>query len=262
MSNKIITLVNLTRFKKKYDTEVDNKIKKYDTEVDNKIKKIENKSLEGSFLFCGDSICEGYGAVEKGGYSKLIAKNNPKMTYKNIAVGGSTFGRRTTDHPGTSILNELENEISTGNTYDYVVLEGGINDAWQQNIWQLGTFDKYARNTELNEYSICGAFESAIRKVKGAWSKAKIYYIIPHIITPEKSKVVFDTLVEICDKYAVITIDLRKLSGMDCSIDYIKKTYTLHNGVGDGIHPNDEGFNTFYVKPITEILLQNNIKVI
>ncbi|MDD6793852.1 MAG: hypothetical protein PUE01_00325, partial [Clostridiaceae bacterium] len=81
--------------------------------IPKRIKKIKNRSLEGSFLFCGDSICVGFGAEEKGGYSKLIAKNNPNMSYKNIAVSGATFGRRPNTNPGTSILDEIENEIST-----------------------------------------------------------------------------------------------------------------------------------------------------
>ena len=73
-------------------------------------------------------------------------------------------------------------------------------------------------------------------------------------MSAELATPVFDTLIEICKKYAVIVIDLRYLSGEDVTIDYVKRTYTLTNGVGDGVHNNDLGYEKFYVNPIINIL--------
>ena len=209
-----------------------------------------NKSeLKGSYLFVGDSIC--YGAGAAGGYAKLIANKNPNMTYKNIGVSGATICRRNQGDGGTSILNKVEEEIALNANYDHIILEGGVNDLWNQNTWPLGSYDEYNRTSSLNEMTICGAFESLIRKCKDKWDDAFIYYLIPHSIDRKNTKVGFDTLKSIAKKYNVIVIDLRELSGMDEAVDNIKNTYTSN---GDGVHPNEDGYARFYVNPIINIL--------
>ena len=218
--------------------------------INNRFKNV----LNGKYLFVGDSICYGAGANEPGGYAKLIANKNKDMTYKNISVSGAILCRRKTGDTGSTVLEQIESEIALKNSYNYIVLEGGINDIWNMDKYPLGEYDRYNINSELNENSICGAFESIIRKTKNAWKDAIIYYIIPHLMSAELSTPVFDKLIEICKKYAVIVIDLRYLSGEDVSIDYVKKTYTLTDGVGDGVHNNDLGYEKFYVKPIINIL--------
>ena len=210
--------------------------------------------LNGKYLFVGDSICYGAGANEPGGYAKLIANKNKDMTYKNISVSGAILCRRKTGDSGSTVLEQIESEIALSNSYNHVVLEGGINDIWNMDKYPIGAYDRYNINSELNENTICGAFESIIRKSKNAWKDAIIYYIIPHLMSAELATPVFDKLIEICKKYAVIVIDLRYLSGEDVTIDYVKKTYTLTDGVGDGVHNNDLGYEKFYVKPIINIL--------
>ena len=210
--------------------------------------------LSGNYLFVGDSICYGAGASEAGGYAKIIAKNNKDMSHKNIAVSGAILCRRAKGDTGSTVLEQIETEIGLSNSYNHVVLEGGINDIWNMDKYPLGIYDRYNINSELNENTICGAFESIIRKSKNAWNDAIIYYIIPHLMSAELATPVFDKLIEICKKYAVIVIDLRYLSGEDVTIDYVKKTYTLTNGIGDGVHNNDLGYEKFYVKPIINIL--------
>ena len=218
--------------------------------INNRFKNV----LTGNYLFVGDSICYGAGANEPGGYAKLIANKNKDMTYKNISVSGAILCRRKTGDTGSTVLEQIESEIALSNSYNHIVLEGGINDIWNMDKYPLGEYDRYNKNSELDETTICGAFESIIRKSKNAWKDAIIYYIIPHLMSVELSTPVFDKLIEICKKYTVIVIDLRYLSGEDVDIDYVKKTYTLTNGVGDGVHNNDLGYEKFYVKPIINIL--------
>ena len=205
--------------------------------------------LSGNYLFVGDSIC--YGAGATGGYAKLIADKNTNMTYKNIGVSGATICRRNQGDGGTSILNKVEEEIALNTSYNHIILEGGVNDLWNQNTWALGTYDEYNRTSSLNEKTICGAFESLIRKCKNKWDNAFIYYLIPHSIDRENTKIGFDTLKSIAKKYNVIVIDLRELSGMDTEIDSVKNSYTSNS---DGVHPNENGYDRFYVNPIINIL--------
>ena len=148
------------------------------------------------------------------------------MTYKNISVSGAILCRRKTGDTGSTVLEQIGSEIALSNSYNHIVLEGGINDIWNMDKYPLGEYDRYNINSELNENTICGAFESIIRKTKNAWNDAIIYYIIPHLMSAELATPVFDKLIEICKKYTVIVIDLRYLSGEDVTIDYIKRTYT------------------------------------
>lgn len=216
-----------------------------------------NNVLTGNYLFTGDSIAYGAGATEAGGYAKIIAKYNKDMSHKNIAVSGAILCRRVEGDSGSTVLEQIENEIALNNIYNHVVLEGAINDIWNLDKYPLGTYDRYNKNSELDETTICGAFESIIRKSKNAWNDAIIYYIIPHLMSAELATPIFDTLIEICKKYGVILIDLRYLSGEDVSIEYVKKTYTLTDGVGDGVHNNDLGYEKFYVKPIIDELAKH-----
>ena len=76
-------------------------------------------------------------------------------------------------------------------------------------------------------------------------------------MSAELATPVFDELIEICKKYGVIVIDLRYLSGEDVSIEYVKRNYTLTDGIGDGVHNNDLGYEKFYVKPIIDELAKH-----
>ena len=73
-----------------------------------------------SALYFGDSIC--YGEGYRGGYAKLISENN-NMSYINKGVSGATITRRE----GTSCI--LDSVLSSNDTADYIILEGGTNDA-------------------------------------------------------------------------------------------------------------------------------------
>ena len=64
-----------------------------------------------------------------------------------------------------------------------------------------------------------------------------------------------DRAEEICNKWGVILIDLRKLSGLNTYNEYMKKTYTNES---DGVHPNELGYKEFYIKPIIDILMKYN----
>ena len=67
------------------------------------------------------------------------------------------------------------------------------------------------------------------------------------------TKVFMDRAVELCQKWSIILIDLRKLSGLNTFNDYVKTTYTSN---GDGVHPNELGYEKYYIKPIANILSQ------
>lgn len=204
-----------------------------------------NDGLKGTYIFTGDSIC--FGAGYNGGYSKLISERNPQMVYFNYGVSGTTVAKKVGQ--SDSILERFNN---MNDTADFVVLEGGVNDKWTD--VPLGNFDKNNIFVELDEYTFTGALESLFKKCLNKYSNAKIFYIIPHSIDIVNGMNEFmDRAEEVCKKWNIILIDLRKLSGLNVYIDTVKENFTQD---GDGVHPNKQGYKQYYIKPIINILKQ------
>ena len=208
--------------------------------------------LEGAYLFFGDSIC--YGAGYQGGYSKIIAKNNPKMTHVNYGVSGSSVAKRASRSDSV-----LEKVAAAQDEADFIVLEGGVNDAWSSEI-ELGNFNASAPLTSsyisnLVDTTYTGALETLFNNVQTKWPGKLVFFIIPHNMDLPNTKSFMDRAEEVCKKWGVILIDLRKLSGMNTYNEYIKTNYTNNS---DGVHPNQAGYEKYYIKPITNILSQYN----
>ena len=216
------------------------------------VEKITNDGLSGVYLFSGDSIC--YGAGFKGGYATLIANRNPNATIVNYGISGTKVAK--IEGQTDSILERIETMREDA---DFIIFEGGVNDAWSSSI-QLGDFNATAPITSnyinnLNEYTFSGALESLFNKAQNKWHGKKIFFIIPHNMDLPSTKTYMDRAEEICKKWSVILIDLRKLSGLNTYNEYMKKTYTNES---DGVHPNELGYKEFYIKPIIDILIKYN----
>lgn len=212
----------------------------------NQNENLANKNLKGTYLFFGDSIC--FGAGSAGGYAKKIGENNPNMTCINRGVSGATVAKRTTRND--SVLEQVEN---SNDSPDYIILEGGVNDAWSSDV-ELGTYNVNSYKTDnldVNTYS--GALETLFNNVQNKWHDVPIFFIIPHNMDIANTKAYMDRAEELCQKWSIILIDLRKLSGLNTYNDYVKTTYT---NTGDGVHPNALGYEKYYVKPIANILSQ------
>ena len=211
---------------------------------------IINDGLIGTYLFSGDSIC--YGAGYKGGYASLIENRNQNATIKNYGISGTKIAKieGNTD----SILERIE---SMQNEADFIIFEGGVNDAWSSSI-QLGDFNSNSPITtnyinNLDEYTFSGALESLFNKAQNKWLGKKIFFIIPHNMDIPNTKPYMDRAEEISNKWGVILIDLRKLSGLNTYNTFMKENYTDNS---DGVHPNQLGYENFYIEPITNILKQ------
>ena len=197
-----------------------------------------------SALYFGDSIC--YGEGYRGGYAKLISENN-NMTYINKGVSGSTITRRD----GVSCI--LDSVLNSTDTADYIVLEGGTNDA--------GGFQEFGEITTgytaaLNETTFCGAVESLLKNSLIKWHDKKICFILTtNTYRRPNQKHYFDTIKQICEKWSVPYLDLFTKGRLNTNIEIMKNSYTSDwQGTPDGLHPNEQGYKLFYVDQITEFL--------
>lgn len=207
---------------------------------------LKDNSLVGTYLFSGDSIC--FGAGYYGGYAKLLSEKNPQMGYINYGISGTLVSKK--NGRNDSILERLE---TMQDEADFIVFEGGVNDAWQK--VPLGDFDETMFDedylNDLNEFTFCGALESLFNKSFEKWKGKKIFFIIPHNMSLTATKEYMDIAEKICKKWSVILIDMRVLSGLNIYNEYMKTTFTSNS---DGVHPNELGYRNYYLKPIENIL--------
>jgi lysophospholipase L1-like esterase len=199
--------------------------------------------------FNGDSICAGAGYT--GGYGKIIA-DKYNMTYENVAVSGGTITAETYSASG-SARHWISRTISKmRDDADYIVLEGGVNDA-SLSI-PLGEITSDYIST-LDDTTYCGAFESMLKQALGKYPSKKIGYIMVHKM--EKN---FDSRYEdnhyqmskkICEKWGVPYLDLN----IECPpLNYIPSLKATYTKDGDGWHPNELGYKKYYVDKIVHWL--------
>lgn len=197
--------------------------------------------LEGKTLYViGDSICSGAGYA--GGYGKVIS-DQFNMPVINAGIGGGTIGMSA----NTGSLADTFSAYDTENTADYVILEGGVNDAAQEMyVDDIGESyvaewgSTFTRSLEL-------MLESLINRYKGK----KYGFLIPHqMLTAFKTGGYYDMILKCCAKWGVPVLDLTKEVppfGMLPEGNELRTTYTKD---GDGWHPNEECYRKYYAPKI------------
>ena len=218
----------------------------------------ETNPLKGKKLSVnGDSICAGAGDAV-GGYAKYVAENN-EMILQNIARGGGTITAEQYTDDGKArhwISQTIENMDADA---DYIILEGGVNDAALG--VPMGTITE-GFNAQLDETTFCGAFESMLKQLTTRFVGKKIGYIFVHKMTanyrsdnPDDGTSYYHAAKKCCEKWGVPFLDLNVSVP---AFAYFR--WTDHEALegmvteyfynGDGWHPNEAGYKTYYVPKI------------
>jgi lysophospholipase L1-like esterase len=202
--------------------------------------------LHGKIItFNGDSICAGAGYA--GGYGKIIAENND-MIYQNVAVGGGTITAETYSGEVKRhwVCRTIENMRTDA---DYAILEGGVNDAALR--IPLGTLsDGYS--AELDDATFIGAFESMLKQIIIRFAGKKIGYIAVHKMTTKYDSRFMENSYyyaakQCCEKWGVPFLDLNTQIPPLNNVAVLREAFTAD---ADGWHPNEVGYNAFYVPKI------------
>ena len=201
-------------------------------------------SLNGKIaVFTGDSICAGAGY--KGGYAKIIGSENG-MIVENIGVSDGTVVKWQDKFCISESIAEMRSDA------DYVILEGGGNDAWWGNQYiPLGTITDGYTDT-LDTTTFAGAFETMLKSAIEKYPTAKIGYIFVHKCVANfdsrTTESYYNVAKAACEKWGIPYCDLNTQTPPLGYIDALKTAYTMN---GDGIHPNEQGYRLFYVPKIT-----------
>lgn len=201
-----------------------------------------NKLYLKTLAVDGDSICIGFG----GGYASIIGQRN-NMVVQNIAVGGGTITSET--YSGETPRHWINESMLGLDQKDYILLEGGVND------YALGVAVGSITNdytSTLDNETFAGAFETMCKQLVENYSTKKYGYIFVHRIystTSDWSTIWKPLMKQILNKWGIPFIDLEELVPPLNFIATLKSAYTLN---GDGWHPNEDGYNLFYVEKIEE----------
>ena len=212
-------------------------------------KEIEKNKLWGkSIYFDGDSVAYGYGNNGVS-YADMISKNN-NMNMTKLAISGTTIAKR--ENLTNSILERVL--TNSANSYDYVIIEGGLNDMFQ-NI-ELGTISEGFMGI-FNDYTFTGALEHLCRALVMNCASAKKGFILTNRKVNsymDAQKIYWDRAKEVLEKWSIPYIDLSTKSGcLPLNDTLLNRYFFIPSGgtVGDGTHPNELGYKTFFVDQIT-----------
>ncbi len=204
---------------------------------------MNNPLYKKSALFIGDSLCQAmyeqnikdFGPAF--GWAGRIMEQN-EMTGFNGGISAASLS----DCRGANvIIAQLNKQI--GKDFDYIIVEGGVNDAWEN-----APVGEIAKDFEgpFNPKTMAGSLEHIFKTARDNFKGAKLGYIIAYQMpsAPVESlwdmSAYFDMAKEICKKWDVPFLDLYT------DEDFNKNEMKTHTQecLYDFIHPNTKGYNT------------------
>lgn len=200
----------------------------------------------------GDSVFAGWGWKEGTGIIQPLKEKYPDATWINKAESGANMA--VTSSPAhTPIVNQKTTYTGAA---DAIIFDGGVNDI--NNSIPIGSIES-GYDASYNTGTFCGAMESALQYIMDRYPLAVKLYIIPHSFAKDNSYVdsIYSKAIEICEKWNMPYLDMRVYSQIAMtSANKDKYTYNPNSKKGDGVHPNETWYRTFY-SPVVDQALQN-----
>ena len=213
---------------------------------------IKNPYKNKTIVAFGDSVFAGWGWKEGTGIIQPLKEKYTNATWINKAESGANMA--VTSNPShTPIVTQIKNYTGAA---DAIIFDGGVNDI--NSSIPVGSIES-GYDASYNTRTFCGALESALQHIMDRYPLAVKLYIIPHSFAKDNSYVdsIYSKAIEICDKWNMPYLDMRKCSQIAMtSKNKSKYTRNANSGVGDGVHPVESWYRTFY-SPVIDQKLRN-----
>ena len=215
----------------------------------------KNPYKNKTIIAFGDSILAGWGWKEGTGIIQPLKEKYPDATWINKAESGANMA--VTSSPAhTPIVTKIASYTGAA---DAIILNGGVND--KNNGLPIGSIETNY-DASYNTSTFCGALERSLQYIMDRYPLAVKLYIIPHSFAKDNSYVdsIYSKAIEICDKWNMPYLDMRKYSQIAMtSVNKDKYTYNPNSKKGDGVHPNETWYRTFYCPVIDQELQYQGI---
>ncbi len=222
-------------------------------------------------VFLGDSLCaastEYEGAMAGYGWAGLVGEANG-MTWKNYGKDGGTITDLAEVSSGVWLSTQLGKAYAEHPDADYVIFEGGCNDADRMEDALLGEISTGYDTFDTTTFS--GAFEALVLNILNKYPNSKIGYIIPpkmyatndHTAKGHVHRRFFDRAVEICQKWGIPVIDLWNGTPLNPNLlAYYNKTIVKEEANANGKYYTDGQHLTLtgykFVAPLIEAWMRN-----
>ena len=200
----------------------------------------------------GDSILAGWGWKEGTGIIQPLKEKYPDATWINKAESGANMA--VTSNPShTPIVTQIKNYTGAA---DAIIFDGGVND--KNNGISIGSITA-GYDATYDTSTFCGALESSLQYIMDRYPLAVKLYLIPHSFGKDNSYLdsIYEKAIEICKKWNMPYLDMRVYSQIAMTASNKEAyTYNPNSKKGDGVHPNETWYRTFYC-PVIDHALQN-----
>ncbi len=200
--------------------------------------------LQGKKInFLGDSITEGSGtSCEEKNYVSVFGRLSGAEV-RNYGIGGTRIARQTVPSNEAKFDNDFVKRADEMDAdADIIVVFGGTNDYGHGDA-ALGTFDS------CDVHTFYGALHTLCQKLINKYPDAEIVFMTPLHRLEENKQInecgvrnvaklseYVDAIKEVTKYYAIPTLDLYSVSGLQPEVEVLKERY-----MPDGLHPNDAG---------------------
>ena len=180
--------------------------------------------LKDKFIvWCGDSIMQGniWNDTRDGWAGRVCDLSDCRMI--NYGVGGSTICNNVTGGATPTIYTQIETAHTDYPDADYIIFDGGCNDADLIGSIIGGTippkFGSFTENDFSGNYdtdTFCGAFETICMHLSQYWLGKHVGYIVPHKMgvankyDPEHNnyRAYYETAIQICKKWGISVLNM------------------------------------------------------
>ena len=210
--------------------------------------------------FDGDSICRGANDTVAGQSYPMRGGEANGMEWTNYGVSGATIA--VVSGVSHNLCTYIDTIHTQNPSLDYLILEGGTNDA-DRITDHLGELtDDFAGPFDTSTF--LGAMEELFSKAVSYYPDKKIGYIVAmkmasvinqEPILPERRRTFFDAAIQACEKWGIPYLDLWDGNQMNpCVGAFYDPTMTAAENIAagkfyaDGQHPTTYGYD--YLSPI------------
>lgn len=218
--------------------------------------KIETNPYIGKTIVAfGDSVFAGWGWKEGTGIIQPLKEKYTDAVWINKAESGANMA--VTSNPShTPIVNQITSYTGAA---DAIIFDGGVND--KNNGISIGSITA-GYDATYDTSTFCGALESSLQYIMDRYPLAVKLYLIPHSFGKDNSYLdsIYEKAIEICKKWNMPYLDMRVYSQIAMTASNKEAyTYNPNSKKGDGVHPNETWYRTFYCPVIDQALQYQGI---